>query len=323
LKIRFWGTRGSLPHATSHDEMLNHLRKLIATARGMGIDTLRTFESRLNEGKILNPISYGGNTSCTEFSIGDQFFLVDMGSGLREAGTYYLPKGIKTFHIFLTHMHWDHIMGLPFFIPVHTRGCRTIIHHVHRNAPEYVKINFNGVNFPLSFDQLLGSVEFEQLKLYQTKSFGDMKVTPFVLDHPGGCFGYRFDANGKSASLGVDGEYKRITPEALGQDLPYYQKLDLLIFDAQYEMSELINRFDWGHSSPPIGVELALREGIKKLALSHHDPWATHDKISRMLLEARAYSTKNLKSHLGLWESLGQATGPEIISAYDGLQLSF
>ena len=317
MKVKFWGTRGSLPQTTNNTEFLSLIDDLITEAGSQGIRTLRTFKMSLNQGDFGTPVVYGGNTTCTEIIHGDRVYFVDMGTGLREAGSYYMSRGVKEFHIFVTHMHWDHIMGLPFFVPVHAAGCKIKIYHVHRNGPEAVKINFNGVNFPLTFEQLGGKIEFELLKLYDAKDFGDIKVTPFVLDHPGGCFGYRFDTKDHSVAVGVDGEYKRITREQLGNDLPYYQDLDLLIFDAQYEISELASRFDWGHSSPPIGVDLAVREGIKHIAFTHHDPWSTPAKLKRMKEAADAHLKTLLPAHKAVWDKLSLA-GPKLSTAYDG-----
>lgn len=319
MKVKFWGTRGSLPQATSNSDFMAVLDELIQTASAQGIRTTRTLKAALESGQLPTPLSYGGNTACTEVTHGDKFFFVDMGSGLREAGSFYMPKGIKEFHIFLTHMHWDHIMGLPFFVPVHVPGCTVKIYHVHRNAPEHVRINFNGINFPLTNEQLGGKIEFEQLKLYEPKDFGDVKVTAFSLDHPGGSFGYRFEAGGKSCAIGVDGEFKRVSQAELGKDLRYYQNLDLLVFDAQYEISELASRFDWGHSTPTIGVDLAIREGIRKVAFSHHDPWSHPPKLRRMLEIAKKHLKNQLSPFEAQWKALGQPEGPEIFNAYDGL----
>lgn len=321
MQIKFWGTRGSLPVGVNHARFLSLLEECASQAQKAGIERIKDFTQFLKDGKFGFPLVFGGNTTCTEVSSGQSAVYIDMGSGLREAGTHAMQQGIKEFHILMTHMHWDHVMGMPFFIPVHVPGHKIHIHHVHKNAPEYIKINFNGVNFPLTWDQLRGQVEFHQLKLYQKFSLGDLSIVPFVLDHPGGSFGYRIEAMGKSFVVGVDSEYKRLTREELGKDLPFYQNLDVLLFDAQYEMSELATRFDWGHCSPNIGVDLALREKIKTLVFTHHDPWSSEDKLRRMFANANNYLKSQFENFKKDWAPV-QQDGPELKMAYDGLTLT-
>jgi phosphoribosyl 1,2-cyclic phosphodiesterase len=317
--IKCWGTRGSLPVATNHSRFVAVFEDVAAQAKRMGLSTMSEVSDALKQGKLYNPVVYGGNTSCTEVGQDDVKCFVDMGSGFREAGTVAIQQGVKEFHVFMTHMHWDHVMGMPFFIPIHVKGHKINIYHVHKTAPESIKINFNGVNFPLTWDQLNGDVEFHQLTLYKPVQIGKMSITPFVLDHPGGSFGYRFDANGRSFAIGVDGEFKRVTPKELGKDLPFYKDLDALLFDAQYEMSELASRFDWGHCSPNIGVDLALREGIKNLLFTHHDPWSSEEKLRRMYANAVKYMNSQISSYPDVWSA--NPKGPNLQMAYDGLTI--
>lgn len=319
MKAKFWGTRGSLPQAMSHKDWMDSFEYAAKVAEKLGLKSIAEMSAALKRNE-MGIISYGGNTTCTEIEHNNQVFLVDMGSGLREAGTFHMSKGRKEFHIFLTHMHWDHIMGLPFFVPVHVPGFVTHVHHIHKNTPEFVRINFNGVNFPLSWEQLGGKIEFHAHKLYEKIPFGDVTVQSYVLDHPGGSFGYRFEAGGKSLAIGVDGEFKRISPKELGKDLEFYQNLDVLIFDAQYEMAELASRFDWGHCSPNIGVDLALREKIRNIVFTHHDPWATADKLRRMYDHAKTYLHQQMPAFTEAWANVpGKA--PNLLMSYDGLVL--
>ena len=318
LEIIFWGARGSSPVVMNHDKLVTLLESIVSLAKAQNLTTLDQFVDAAKTGKLGMPLHFGGHTPCTEVNFGDQHFIIDMGSGLREFGTKMVGRQ-KEFVIFLTHMHWDHVIGLNFFIPIFIPGCKLTIYHVHKTAPEYVRLLFNGVNFPVKWEQLGATVEFKEVRLYDRLQFDQVTVSPFALDHPGGSFGWRFEAGGKSCVIGFDGEYTRISREDLGRDLIYYQNLDLLVFDAQYELEELLNKHDWGHSSAMIGIDLALRERIKKLVLIHHDPWASDERLRQSLTNAKKYIKANLRHYGDLWKD--QPEGPELFSAYDGLTL--
>lgn len=321
MKLKLWGTRGSLPRPWDNNLALSRFDQVIDQAQGAGMTSLSEFRTALKGDWLKDPISYGGQTTCSEIITPKHRFYVDMGTGITDAGQEAMAEGRSEFHILMTHLHWDHIMGMPFFIPIYIPGSKITIYHVHANAKEYIKIQFNGVNFPVKWDQLSAQIEFKQIKLYQKLEFDNLTISPFALDHPGGSFGYRADFEGKSLAIGVDGEYKRLTPKELGRDLPYYQNLDLLLFDGQYEMDELANRFDWGHCSPPIGVDLALREGIRNLALTHHDPRSDEAKGARMREDAKKHLKLQLPAYQEIWNRLNQPEGPNVVSAYDGLVL--
>lgn len=303
----------------TREHFLARLKDFSQLAKAKGVSSIDDFVRFVGDDANLGPASYGGNTMCTEVRYKEKSFFVDMGTGIRSAMTEASKLGKREFHIFQTHMHWDHIMGFPYCIPIYSEGNKFFIYHVHKNAPEYLRINFNGVNFPLKWDQLSADIEFVQLKLYESVKFDDMSVTPFVLDHPGGSFGYNFKANNKSFSIGVDGEFQRSSRDELGKDLPFYKDLDLLIFDSQYEIDELASRHDWGHSSPNIGVEIALRENIKNVVFTHHDPWGDEERLARMLKTAKVYRDKKLVSFKDEWKQ--QPTGPNLQMAYDGLTI--
>ena len=325
MKLKFWGTRGSLPRSLDQSDLAGVIERAVRLAKNQGINTLDGFVKACKEGTLGQPSTYGGRTSCTEIISQERSFIVDMGSGLSDLG--YQPQSKdspKEYTIFLTHMHWDHIMGMPFFLPIYTPRTKITIYHVHKNAPQAVQTLFNGVNFPVKWEDLGATIVFRQIKIYQSVDLGDgLEATAFVLDHPGGCFGFRFEDRQHSVAVGVDGEYKRVSEEELGKDLKYYQDLDVLVFDAQYEIDELASRFDWGHCSPPIGVDLALREGIKHLIFTHHDPRGSEDRIHGMLSSAQAHLDKNLASHKKIWEKRNQPQGPLLYSAFDGLNFEW
>jgi phosphoribosyl 1,2-cyclic phosphodiesterase len=320
LYVKFWGTRGSTPRAFTHDDILTLLQRLKASGKAGGKTTLDEILTA-HSGKHQDvPLGFGGDTTCVEIGHGKQSLFVDMGSGLRQAGTDAMDTGNKEFHILVTHMHWDHVLGLPFFRPIFEKDFTLHIYHVHNESPEFIKLNFNGINFPVLWGDLGSNIVFHQLKPYRSVDINGMKVEPFRLDHPGDSFGYRIEAKSQAVVIGFDSEYTRLSRAELGKDLKYYQNLDLLIFDGQYTPVELEARKGWGHSTPTTGCELALREGIKKLAFTHHDPWADFDKLISMWDEAKAHVKLLMPKFADVWKS--QPAGPELVYAYDRLRLN-
>ena len=320
VKLKMWGTRGSLPRAINNQYFINLVDHYAKTAEKAGLSSISDFRNALRDGDLGDPLVFGGNTTCNEIIYKNHRFFVDMGTGFCGSCEEVMAQGRTEFTIFQTHLHWDHIMGLPFFVPVYIPGNKLTIYHVHPHAPEYIKCQFNGINFPVKWDELGAEIEFRHIKIYQKVKFDSITISPFALDHPGGSFGYRFDADGYSLAIGVDGEYKRLTPKDLGKDHVYYTDLDLLVFDAQYEMDELASRFDWGHCSAPIGVDLALREGIRNVILTHHDPRSPEEKEFRMLQQAMTHLNKQLPAYQEVWDRLHQPEGPNIQLAFDGLE---
>jgi len=319
LRVKTWGTRGSLPRASDDRSFKDQVSQIIDDLGVDHPDGLKALKAKLQGDENL---VFGGNTSCVQISSKNQSVIFDMGTGLRDAGTELFNAGVKKYHIFLTHLHWDHIMGFPFFLPAYDPGCEIHFYHVHKTAPEYVKILFNGINFPVKWEDVGAKIEFHALKLYEPLEIDDLTLHPFNLDHPGGSFGYRVENGGKSVVIGYDSEYKRLSKEELGKDYKYYQDLDAILFDAQYEMQEYASRFDWGHCTPTIGTGLALREGIRNVLLTHHDPWASDKMIRQMAANAQEHVRVHLPEYEDRWREINQAAGPNVIAVYDGYELT-
>lgn len=319
MKVKLWGTRGSIPRAIGHDILRKKLLKLLDLAKSQGLASIDQLAGAIATDSLTKPLILGGNTSCYELDCGSRTAYVDMGTGVIKAINSQLIQGRREFTVFQTHVHWDHIMGMPYLIPIYQAGCKLTINHVHPHAPKFIQSQFNGVNFPVPWRDIAPNVEFRQIQPYEPMSYGDAIVTPFTLDHPGDCYGYRFDhRDGTSAAIGVDGEYKRFTREELGKDLPFYQNLDLLVFDAQYDIDELERRYDWGHCTPQKGASLAMREGIRHLVLAHHDPDSDEAKAYYMLQDAQSFIAENIHEYADRWQH--QAQGPIVHIAYDGAE---
>ena len=318
MQIKLWGTRGSLPRAMTDDRLRTYLSSLLQRAEQQGIAELVSLQQFVASQR---PLTFGGNTTCTEINDGTNSYLVDLGTGLTSYAELGQNNNSKHYIFFISHLHWDHINGLPFFSPIYDNECRIDIYHVHQRAEDYLALEFNGINFPVRWQELDADIRFHQLQVHQPlKLAGGLTVTPFKLDHPGDSFGYRFEQGTRSVAIAVDNELQRRTSEQLGEDLRYYQHLDLLLFDSQYEPSELAHKYDWGHSSPTLGIDLAYREMIKQLVLVHHDPWADDNKLQKKINDAQDYARKIYPQYHEQWQSV-QEGGPRIIAGYDGLTI--
>ena len=226
----------------------------------------------------------------------DQRLILDAGSGLRMLGVELLKtefgsgKGQTDFLI--THRHWDHIQGIPFFTPGFIPGNRFIFHSPHEN----LKAAFEGQQvetyFPVEFSAMRATMEFRQIPAEIWSQIGEFRVYPLRMSHPGESYGYRIEHGGKSLVYATDAEYKRMDPSGTQSYVEFFKDTDLLIFDAQYSLNDVLDKVDWGHSTPMMGAEFAYRASVKKLALFHHDPLSDDQAIYSGQRQAETYLTK-------------------------------
>lgn len=251
-------------------------------------------------GSIPSParenIRYGGNTSCVEVRCGDQLLILDAGSGIRCLGEDlakdFGPRPIAA-DLLISHTHWDHIQGLPFFSPAYSphNRIRIIAPNGHASVVEQALRNqMSPLHFPVGLEQMLGIVEISELTSHHA-DLGNFSIQVTSLNHPGGCAGFRLETNGSSVGYLPDHEpYLRNGEEPFsavdlrGKALvEFVRGLDLLILDTQYTDEEYQNRVGWGHGFLSASVALAVEAGVHRLALFHHDPSHSDDQIDRMI----------------------------------------
>jgi phosphoribosyl 1,2-cyclic phosphodiesterase len=198
-------------------------------------------------------------------------------------------QGKGEVHILFTHFHWDHLIGLPFFTPIFIPGNEIHVYAVQPELPEVFRTVFKKPYFPLNLEQLGAKIHYHRLEPRAPARIGELTFTPYQLDHPDPCWGYKFEADGRKFSYCVDTEATRVTREEMGPDLPLYQDLDLLVFDAQYTLMEAIEKVNWGHAAAAIGIDIALREKVKKVLFMHHDPASSDSKIAAAREQTERY----------------------------------
>ncbi len=301
LQLRFWGTRGSIPVS--------------------GVDHLR----------------YGGNTSCVSLtSDTGHLFIFDCGSGARELGNYLLSSGWPTAsgdqsgspsplsgYILLSHTHWDHIQGFPFFGPVFKPGNRFNIigwSNCSQTLTSILAGQMEQIYFPVSLYALPSELSFYSMQ-YGPASLDGGKVKAALLKHPLPSTCYRLELGGKTIVYATDHEPRSLPAmlegHLLGDDVidPHLVEMahqaDVLIHDAQYSVAELSQKVGWGHNSAEVAVDTALRAGVKMLVLYHHDPAHDDDTIDSLLEAAQQRAA-----------SFGEKGRQlQIIAASDGLAL--
>lgn len=236
---------------------------------------------------------YGAATTCVEIQSPKTQLIIDGGSGLRSlsekimSGTTGRSKG--PFHIFMTHFHWDHVIGLPFFTPHFIPGCEVHYYAVQPELENVIRGIFRQPYFPVPFEALKSKVVFHVIEPRKPFKVGDLTMTPYKLDHPDPCWGLKVTNGDKTYAHCVDTEGTRVTREELAEDLPLYQNVDLMYFDAQYTLPELAEKANWGHSAAQVGLDIAIREGVKSVLFAHHDPGARVEQILELKRQTREY----------------------------------
>lgn len=250
LRVKFWGVRGSTPTPES-----DHL-------------------------------GYGGNTTCIEVQAGDGArIIVDAGSGIRKLGLRLMQENpSQKLDLFLTHFHWDHIQGIPFFAPLLNAGNKISFHsfpdsgEIRRRLERQMSCPY----FTLEFERLQAARDFIQLEgVYRNAG---MRVMAFPLHHPQGACGYRIEFQGAVAVIATDLEHgDPVLDKTLRE---HSEGADVLIYDAQYTPAEYQKRQGWGHSTYAAAAAVARDAKVKKLILSHHDPVHTDTQMDNIVSSA-------------------------------------
>ena len=257
MKIKFWGVRGSIP--------------------------------------VPGPTTakYGGNTTCIEVRTDDnELIILDGGTGIFQLSQSLLKEMPVSANIFVTHSHWDHIQGLPFFIPMFIPGNRMILHGAYdpvsdRGVEQVLGVQLQYSFFPIREAEMKATIEYVKLAPGQVVQLRSATVTSVLLNHPVVNFGYRIDANGKSVFFTGDHEpyyniydptdesfqeYQDLIDEKEQSILEVLKGVDVLIADTSYTAEEYPAKKGWGHGYFDSSIDLAKKAGAKILYCTHHEP---------------------------------------------------
>lgn len=284
MQVTFWGTRGSIAAPGPHT------------------------------------MHYGGNTSCVEVRLDDGTLIIfDAGTGIRSLGDALLTRGCAVHaHLFLSHAHWDHIQGIPFFTPGFVEGTELSIlgpEHAHLTLEKIVTDQMRSPYFPIPMHAMSARIDFVKLgegSLWKLP--GGATIEACIVNHPGRALGYRLSAEGKVLVYTTDNEPFGNSPAshhlvAPPNHLALARNADLLIQDAQYTPEEYApHRVGWGHSTYLDALHLAQEANAKRLVLFHHDPSHNDAEIDYILAQCRLW----IKQHQLPFACMAAAEGMQI-----------
>lgn len=270
---------------------------------------------------------YGGNSVCVEVRLADDTRIVlDAGTGIRECGKQIEREGYAgTLHLFISHPHWDHLIGLPFFGPLYAKDRRIVFHPMTAagSARMADPIMFDGEHFPVRFGDL--PAQIERSPAAREHRIGSARITAIELNHPGGSNGFRIDDDdGTSVCYLTDNELQppgaAITTSA--ELARFAAGSSLIIHDAQYVASDLPGKRGWGHSQVDDVLALARDAGARAVALHHHDPDRDDAALDAIAAGATAWAAAHARSlvtivaHEGLDLDLGSGLANDLASDF-------
>lgn len=279
MKFKFWGVRGSIPSPGPHT------------------------------------VRYGGNTTCIEVRSNDGTLIVlDAGTGLFPLAQSLLADARRPIeaNLFISHSHWDHIHGLPFFSPLFVPGSRLRLHGAAdqssgKGIEHVMGVQLQYSYFPVGEAQMNATIEYRTLEPGEAVAVGDAQVRHVLMNHPVTDLGYRIDCNGKS--LFFTGDHEPLDDPAHSAAIDAMaQGVDALIADCSYTREEYPSKVGWGHGTFDSALALALRCGARSLYCTHHEPTRSDDELEAVFAEAMA-------------RHAGQLGGLQVFLAYEGLEV--
>ena len=317
MRVRFWGTRGSIPVALTSADIRDKVAEALFRAQGQRFASVgEAYDYALAHLDFSLTHTFGGHSPCVELETGgEEYFVCDMGSGARPFGAHVLAQQSgrpATVNVFMSHVHWDHIMGFPFFGPAYAAGTRIRIHGCHDTLEHAFRLQQAPPCFPVEFSQLAARIEFVRLAPGRSHEVSGVQVTPAPQMHSGDSYGYRFEHGGKSFVYTTDSEHKLENRAQTDRFVRFFHGADVVVFDAMYSLADAISvKADWGHSRNIIGVELCQMARVKHLCLFHHEPAHSDEQIATVLRETRRLEEITRGDH-----------ALRVSAAWDGLEIT-
>ncbi|MDR0315899.1 MAG: MBL fold metallo-hydrolase [Treponema sp.] len=291
MRINFWGVRGSLPSPVLPAQIKSKISAILEKATPEDMESAESRERFLSG---LPPWLFGtvgGNTSCISVSFDDMSDIIvfDCGSGMREMGIARsaAQSGPSHYHIFLSHFHWDHILGLPFFNPAYDPSVSLDFYSPKPGLEENLRAQMAEPYFPVKMENMASSKKYHLME--SPIRIGALNIHSKKMKHPGESHCYMINENGKRFIYATDAELSNDDFMPTGENTAFFKDADMIVLDCQYTLDDAIDKNNWGHNAFSLSVDFAANWGIKHLVMFHHDPAYSDRKLYGILQSARWY----------------------------------
>ena len=294
MRIRFWGVRGSIPSPLLPSQIKSKISAILERITPVDLGSPGDRERFLAD---LPPWLFGtvgGNSPCisVQFDNSGELLVFDAGTGIRELGNAMAKEKPKRtgYHIFFSHLHWDHISGLPFFSPAYDPSVKIDFYHPVPGLESVLHGQMTSPYFPIHMESMNSKKTFHTLT--NSMEASGAVISYRMMNHPGDSYSYKVDDGRNKFIYATDTELSANDFIKSEENTEFFSEADVIVIDAQYTLGEAIEKYNWGHSAFSLAVDFAANWNIKHMVLFHHDPTYDDHKLYNILQSAKWYTER-------------------------------
>lgn len=289
MDVKFWGVRGSLGSPLSPEQVQAKINAVVQLVHAKDLESPDARQKFLSS---LPPYIYGtvgGNTPCVEMtSASNDVLIFDAGTGMRALGLNSRPCASAHYSLFLSHLHWDHIQGFPFFAPLYEPNVTIDIYSPVEDIAEMFARQMRAPFYPVDFGVVKDRIRFNVISPGTDYGIGGVTVSCCKMNHPGGSYSYSVEEDGKKVVYATDVELSDFEPSDDVKNV--FDGADVAILDSQYTPKDAAGKSKWGHSAFCYALDFAMEMNVKKVFLFHYDPSYDDKKVNSIFQSAKLYS---------------------------------